>query len=156
MVIFCWRRYQELGVAVRELPFDTADGVFCFGANIESKPRCLRAFFRFQIQRLWLPRFWRLRQRPMNFPKLDLGSCRWRFSKSAFLVDKHGACRQGVDDLTIAAELGQRNGAALVSSTYGDPANIQGDHHLDWLPSTGQAAWTLLTPFPTNIIQFGT
>jgi integrase len=64
---------------------------------------------------------------------------------------------QGADDLTIAAELGQRSGAALVASTYGDPQNIQGDHRLDWLPEDGAApAWKLLETIADNVIQFGT
>lgn len=51
-----------------------------------------------------------------------------------------------IPNLTIAAELGQRSGAGLVASTYGDPQNIVGDHRLDWLPAEGKGipAWELL------------
>jgi len=67
---------------------------------------------------------------------------------------------QGADDLTIAAELGQRSGAALVASTYGDPQNIQGDHRLDWLPKDAtKPAWKLFIESETidnKVVRFGT
>lgn len=64
-------------------------------------------------------------------------------------------CRrsQGALDSTIASELGERTGEALIVSTYGDPAGLRGDGKFDWLPATGSPCWSVLSPsVPENII----
>jgi len=55
----------------------------------------------------------------------------------------------GLDDATIAGELGQTTNGALIRSTYGDPDAMHGGALLDWLPLTADhkpapAAWAVL------------
>lgn len=59
---------------------------------------------------------------------------------------------QGIDDATIAVELGQGSGPGLVVRTYGERlAILGGDGLYDWLPAEGQPCWTLLAR-PGNVI----
>ncbi len=58
-----------------------------------------------------------------------------------------------VSDGQIADELGERTGESIIRSTYGDPDGIRGDGQFDWLPSTGQPAWSSLTA-PARVIPF--
>lgn len=50
----------------------------------------------------------------------------------------------GIDDGTIAVELGQSSGPALVTNTYGRADDILGDGAFDWLPESAEPAWSLL------------
>jgi hypothetical protein len=67
----------------------------------------------------------------------------------------------GLDDATIASELGQTTNGALIRSTYGDPDAMLGGALLDWLPESTKekssaAAWAALqvAAVPqSNIIQ---
>ena len=52
---------------------------------------------------------------------------------------------QGHLDDIIASELGERSGAALIVSTYGDAGTIRGDRRFDWLPASAKPAWHVLT-----------
>lgn len=59
----------------------------------------------------------------------------------------------GVDDGTIAVELGQGSGPGLVVNTYGRCDDILGDGAFDWLPEDAPPAWALLSDAaPSNII----
>jgi integrase len=50
---------------------------------------------------------------------------------------------QGISDGQIAAEIGDKTGAAIIASTYGAiPPNWQGGVEMNWLPSSGQPVWT--------------
>lgn len=52
---------------------------------------------------------------------------------------------QGIGDAQIAAEIGDRTGAAIIADTYGAvPPNWQGRKGMDWLPPNGSAAWEVL------------
>lgn len=59
---------------------------------------------------------------------------------------------QGASDATIADELGESTGAAIIVSTYGRADQIRGDGRFDFLPAEGAPAWTQLTLPPTNVI----
>lgn len=60
---------------------------------------------------------------------------------------------QGIDDSTIAAELGQKSDGSLIRSVYGDPLDPVGGNLHDWLPTEGTAAWqTLTTATVPNLI----
>ena len=66
----------------------------------------------------------------------------------------------GLDDATIAGELGQTTNGKLIWSTYGNPEDMRGGSLLDWVPEDerGQPtpyAWARLQPAPAqaNIIQ---
>jgi integrase len=49
---------------------------------------------------------------------------------------------QGTADAQIAAEIGDKTGAAIIVSTYGSvPPNWQGQAGLDWIPKAGSPAW---------------
>ena len=54
----------------------------------------------------------------------------------------------GMDDATIASELGQSGGEGLIRRTYGDPQDVRGDRAFDWLPSTGEPCWKSLRAAP--------
>lgn len=59
---------------------------------------------------------------------------------------------QGVEDGTIGTELGQRGGATLILSTYGERLAILGGDGLhDWLPTAAPVAWSLLEA-PANVV----
>lgn len=59
---------------------------------------------------------------------------------------------QGIEDATIAVELGQRSGPSLIVSTYGERlAILGGDGLYDWLPAAAPVAWTLLEA-PANVV----
>jgi hypothetical protein len=63
---------------------------------------------------------------------------------------------QGVDDASIAVELGQGSGAAMIVQNYGQRIAILGGDGLhDWMPTDPQRiAWALLkSSQPTNVIQ---
>ena len=60
---------------------------------------------------------------------------------------------QGIDDATIAVELGQGSGPGLVVRTYGERlAILGGDGLYDWLPADGKPCWDRLRA-PANVIQ---
>lgn len=68
---------------------------------------------------------------------------------------------QGVDDATIAGELGQTTNGKLIRTTYGNPGDMIGGQLFDWLPEAkdengkpvaAPAAWQLLTETQPNII----
>jgi len=61
----------------------------------------------------------------------------------------------GVDDATIAVELGQGSGPGLVVNTYGRADDILGDGAFDWLPDAGEPAWAALEAQApaSNVIQ---
>lgn len=66
---------------------------------------------------------------------------------------------QGASDATIADELGESTGAAIVASTYGRADQIRGDARFDFLPKKDahghqpSPAWHLLgAPQQTNIV----
>jgi integrase len=49
---------------------------------------------------------------------------------------------QGIADAVIAAEIGDRTGASIIATTYGEvPPNWTGGKQLGWLPD-GEPAWT--------------
>lgn len=51
---------------------------------------------------------------------------------------------QGISDGQIAAEIGDKTGAAIIASTYGSiPPNWQGLEKIEWIPKTGPAWDTL-------------
>lgn len=60
---------------------------------------------------------------------------------------------QGIDDATIAVELGQASGPALVVRTYGERfAILGGDGLYDWLPAEpAQPCWLRLAT-PSNVV----
>jgi integrase len=59
---------------------------------------------------------------------------------------------QGVSDAQIAAEIGDKSGAAIIVSTYGAvPPNWRGSEALSWLPTKGKPAWEVLK-MPENVI----
>lgn len=61
---------------------------------------------------------------------------------------------QGHDDGTIALELGERTGAAMIVSIYGEAGAHHGDRQFDWFPAPEAGimpAWTLL-PQVTNTV----
>jgi len=59
---------------------------------------------------------------------------------------------QGIDDATIAVELGQGSGPGLVVRTYGQRlAILGGDGLYDWLPADGAPCWESLAA-PANVI----
>jgi len=54
---------------------------------------------------------------------------------------------QGISDAQIAAEIGDRTGAAIIASTYGAvPPNWQGLPGLGWRPVKGPPAWSPWLP----------
>ncbi len=60
---------------------------------------------------------------------------------------------QGVSDAQIAAEIGDKSGAAIIVSTYGAvPPNWRGSDALSWLPTKGKPAWVVLK-MPENIVS---
>lgn len=61
---------------------------------------------------------------------------------------------QGIDDSTIAAELGQKSDGDLIRSVYGDPMDPVGGNLHDWIPTQGNPAWQLISnrADQTNII----
>lgn len=60
---------------------------------------------------------------------------------------------QGVDDATIAVELGQGSGPGLVVRTYGERmAILGGDGLYDWMPAAGDPCWVRLKA-PENVIS---
>lgn len=66
---------------------------------------------------------------------------------------------QGLDDSTIACELGQTTNGKLIRDTYGDPDDMVGGALFDWLPEDEKqkpmpAAWALLRnpAQPSNIV----
>lgn len=59
---------------------------------------------------------------------------------------------QGIEDATIAVELGQGSGPGLVVRTYGERlAILGGDDLYDWMPATGEPCWVCLES-PSNVI----
>ena len=52
---------------------------------------------------------------------------------------------QGVDDASIAGELGQTTNGDLIRSVYGDPDDLRGGALFDWVPEDRAPAWNLLT-----------
>lgn len=60
----------------------------------------------------------------------------------------------GVDDGTIAVELGQGSGPGLIVRTYGRCDDILGDGAFDWLPDAGVPAWAALRDqTPANVVS---
>jgi integrase len=60
---------------------------------------------------------------------------------------------EGISDAQIADELGDKTGAAIVTSTYGAvPPNWRGSEALSWLPK-GKPAWTVLK-LPENLLVY--
>jgi integrase len=61
---------------------------------------------------------------------------------------------QGVEDATIAVELGQGSGPGLVVRTYGERlAILGGDGLFDWMPEAPAApCWSTLAEAPSNIV----
>lgn len=59
---------------------------------------------------------------------------------------------QGVDDLTIGIELGERTGAKLMATTYGSASQHHATGALDWLPTDGPPWWHRITVPASNII----
>lgn len=50
---------------------------------------------------------------------------------------------QGIPDAQIAAEIGDRMGAAIIASTYGAiPPNWRGGPQIDFLPTKQEKAWS--------------
>lgn len=63
---------------------------------------------------------------------------------------------QGMDDATIAVELGQSSNGDLIRSVYGDPGDTVGGNQFDWIPKDTAPAWTVLTasqPAAENILR---
>jgi integrase len=66
---------------------------------------------------------------------------------------------QGVEDPTIAGELGQTTNGKLIRDTYGDPDDMVGGALFDWLPENDKQepitpAWKLLAiAAPTNVVN---
>lgn len=69
-------------------------------------------------------------------------------------------CRRsdGIDDATIAVELGQGSGPGLIVTTYGRADDILGDGAFDWLPEAPTTpAWDLLrASAPANLVALDT
>lgn len=62
---------------------------------------------------------------------------------------------QGIEDATIATELGQGSGPGLVVRTYGERlAILGGDGLFDWLPEGRPAAWETLLAGGTVVVPF--
>lgn len=59
---------------------------------------------------------------------------------------------QGIDDSSIAAELGQKSDGSLIRSVYGDPMDPVGGNLHDWLPANGLPAWHALKVTNTSNI----
>jgi integrase len=52
----------------------------------------------------------------------------------------------GISDAQVAAEIGDRTGAAIIASTYGAiPPNWRGGAELDFMPAKGKPAWNTLS-----------
>jgi len=72
--------------------------------------------------------------------------------------DCHAYCvrfrrSQGMDDPTVARELGQSNGGELIRNTYGEPLDpVGGDLH-NWLPKGREPAWAILKKSAVNIVN---
>lgn len=67
---------------------------------------------------------------------------------------------QGIEDPTIAGELGQTSNGAVIRESYGDPDDMVGGALLDWLPQDDKQqpaapAWkSLNAPLPANVIPY--
>jgi integrase len=126
---------------------------------------CLESFNRWHLWRFPKSKWWFPSSRKGEHLPIDLGSLTQALKMAGKLIagahrTSHGLRAyyvtvrrsQGIPDAQIADEIGDRTGAAMIVSTYGSvPPNWRGSEAIQWLPTKGKPAWTVLK-MPENVV----